>query len=221
MIILLKFVELAVRKLVLGIVLFLGGCVTHTIAPGPGMSAINLEPNSAQCRLFARGAKTGFGFAASGSPKFVAASTAGAALGYAIGSAVEQNANFNDCMEARGWRVADGQQPVAVAAAPILSTAAQAPPEIQRRQLLIRAIDVNFVTGDFRPPHGVMILEVGTEGAAASAGLLERDVILDFNGSQIVNVGDMQQALALIGPDRMVTAHIERDGKVRPISLHF
>jgi hypothetical protein len=101
------------RKLILGAALLLGGCVTHTFAPGPGMSAINFEPDSAQCRLIARGLETGFNFAASGSPKFVAASTGGAALGYAISSAVEQNSNFNDCMEARGWRVVDGQQPVA------------------------------------------------------------------------------------------------------------
>ena len=32
-------------------------------------------------------------------------------LGYAIGSAVEMNQNFNDCLEARGWRIADGNPP--------------------------------------------------------------------------------------------------------------
>jgi hypothetical protein len=87
----------------------LGGCVTHTFAPGPGMSALDFEPDSAQCRLFARGARTGFAFGAAGSPKFVGAAMGGAAVGYAIGSAIEQNQNFNDCLQARGWRIADGQ----------------------------------------------------------------------------------------------------------------
>ena len=76
--------------------LLLGGCVQHAFAPGPGMSAADFEPDSAQCRLFARGARSGFAFGAVGSPKFVGASMGGAALGYAIGSAVEMNQNFND-----------------------------------------------------------------------------------------------------------------------------
>ena len=215
------------RRIVLGMALFLGGCVTHTFAPGPGMSAMNLESEQAQCRLIARGLKAGFEFGASGSPRFVAASTGGAALAYGISSTIEQNTNFNDCMEARGWRVVDGQEPVGTGVSANTVVAAQLPTgmalvgENQRRQFLVRAIDVNFVTGDLRPPHGVMILQVGTGGAAASAGLLERDVVLDFNGSPIVHVGDLQQQLALIGPDSAVTAHIQRDGRVTPISIHF
>jgi hypothetical protein len=223
-----------VRKIVLGLVLLLGGCVTHTFAPGPGMSSINFGPDSARCRIMARGATRDFQVAAFGSPKFVAASTGGAALGYAIGSAVEQNSNFNDCMEANGWRIADGQQPATVTTAAntvvsaqlpeaptILSTTSQPVPEIQRRQFLVRAIDVNFVTRDFRPPHGVMILEVGRGGSAESAGFLERDVILDFDSLQIVNISDLQQALAPLGPNSAVIAHVERDGKIRPVSIHF
>lgn len=88
--------------------LALTGCVQHTFAPGPGMSATDFDPDSARCRLFSRGAQSGFEFGAYGNPKFVAGATAGAALGYAIGSAIERNENFNDCMQARGWRIADG-----------------------------------------------------------------------------------------------------------------
>jgi hypothetical protein len=100
----------AVRKIgcILAVAL-LGGCVHHTFAPGPGMSAMDFEPDTAQCRLFARGSRSGFAFAAVGSPKYVGAAMGGAALGYAIGSAIEKNQNFNDCMQARGWRVADGK----------------------------------------------------------------------------------------------------------------
>ena len=34
--------------------LMLAGCVQHTFAPGPGMSAADFGPESAQCRLFRR-----------------------------------------------------------------------------------------------------------------------------------------------------------------------
>ena len=93
----------------------LSGCAYHTFAPGPGMSANNFEPDSAKCRMYSRGQQSGFSFAASGSPRFVAASTGGAALGYAVGSAVQANQNYNDCMIATGWRVID-KQPVGNAA---------------------------------------------------------------------------------------------------------
>ena len=222
------------RKLVLGMTLLACGCVQHTFVPGPGMSAASLKSDSAQCRLFARGMKTGFAFQASGSPKFVAASTGGAAIGYAIGSAIEQNSNFNDCMEARGWLVADGQRPVAaVTVAPtatpeqppeattLVSVTEQPPNTSRRRRFLVRAIDVPFVINDFRPPHGVMILEVGNGGAASSAGLQERDVILDLNGSPTDNLEDLQRALDLIGPNITVMANIRRDGKEMPVAVHF
>lgn len=88
--------------------LLLGGCVQHTFAPGPGLSSNDFGPDSARCRLFARGSQSGFAFGAAGSPKFVGAAMGGAAVGYAISSAVERNQNFNDCMMARGWVVADG-----------------------------------------------------------------------------------------------------------------
>jgi hypothetical protein len=72
------------------------------------MSALDFEPNSAQCRLFARGSQRDFAFSAAGSRQYVAGATLGAALGYGVASAIEQNQNLNDCMIARGWRVADG-----------------------------------------------------------------------------------------------------------------
>ena len=157
--------------------LMLAGCVQHTFAPGPGMSAADFEPEFAQCRLFARGSRSGFGFAAAGSPRFVGASMAGAALGYAIGSAIETNQNFNDCMEARGWRIADHTQPAqgpmaatlatteapaappalpAAAPQPSLVAAANQPPTVlatttapvRRIALLVRGVDVTPASAD-------------------------------------------------------------------------
>jgi hypothetical protein len=46
---------------------------------------------------------SGGSFAASGNAKFVA----GAALGNAIGESIRANQNFNDCMLASGWLIAD------------------------------------------------------------------------------------------------------------------
>jgi len=232
------------RRIVLGTALLLGGCVQHNFVPGPGMSLTSLEPDSAICRLFAKGEKSDFAFQASGSPKFAAASTGVAVIGYAISSSIQQTSNFNDCMEARGWRIADGPQPASVAppvteaapAPPPIAEAALAPPpvtltlppttELQpftsaRREFLVRAVDVPYAIADFRPPHGVFILEVGLGGAAASAGLRERDVILNFDGLPITNVGDLQRALASIEAGSTVGAYIRRDNKQKSVAIHF
>jgi hypothetical protein len=67
------------------------------------MSAADVEPAKARCSLVAR--HGGSGFAAYGSPSFVL----GAAIGDAIGEGIRAQQDFNDCMEASGWRIADGQ----------------------------------------------------------------------------------------------------------------
>lgn len=79
----------------------LAGCVTHTWAPGPGMSAADFGPATARCRLVAR--HGGSDFMAYGNAKEIAA----AELGNAIGESIRANRDFNDCMEASGWRIAD------------------------------------------------------------------------------------------------------------------
>jgi hypothetical protein len=81
----------------------LGGCAAHTWAPGPGMSAVDFEPAKARCSLMAR--HGGGTFIAVGSPSYVA----GAQLGNAIGEAARTQQDFNECMIASGWRIADGQ----------------------------------------------------------------------------------------------------------------
>jgi hypothetical protein len=83
--------------------LLVSGCASHTWAPGPGMSAADFGPAKARCSLMAR--HGGGDFSAYGTPSFVA----GAAVGNAIGESVRAQQDFNDCMEASGWRIADGQ----------------------------------------------------------------------------------------------------------------
>jgi hypothetical protein len=83
--------------------LTLAGCAGHKWAPGPGMSAVDFEPAKARCSLLAR--HGGSDFAAYGSPNYVA----GAALGHALEEAARTQQDFNDCMLASGWQIADGQ----------------------------------------------------------------------------------------------------------------
>jgi hypothetical protein len=92
------------KLLLVTAVITLGGCAVHNFAPGPGMSAYDFEPQAAECRLFARSG--GHAVAAFGRPAYVA----GALIGSAIGQAVRQQNDYNDCMQARGWRVVDGVQ---------------------------------------------------------------------------------------------------------------
>jgi S1-C subfamily serine protease len=71
------------------------------------------------------------------------------------------------------------------------------------------------------PPRGVMILSVGIGGAAMVAGLLERDVILDFDGSPVNGESDMQRSLAAIAPASTIVATIWRDGTEKSVNIHF
>lgn len=94
----------------------LAGCVSHTWAPGPGVHATFAE-QTAQCRILAR--HGGSGFYASGSASYVA----GVAIGNAIGNAIQANADFNDCMAANGWEVADQAPAATQIEAPMTPTA--------------------------------------------------------------------------------------------------
>ena len=202
------------------ILLTLTGCVQHTFAPGPGMTAFDYEPQSAECRIFARSNSPGFGFSASGSPKFVAGSMVGAAIGAGIATAVANNHNYNDCMEAKGWRVVDDVKPP-TAAAGITSAAAAATPPPQAtivtasaasssvaplppapvsssRAFQVRAAVVDearAVSLRMDAPRGVVLLDVIAGGAAASSGLLPGDVVLAFNGSPVLGIGDLTRDL--------------------------
>lgn len=79
----------------------LGGCARHNWVPGPTASIQDFDQQRAQCSLAARHANQG-GFYAAGSPNFVA----GAAIGNAVGQGVRTQQDFNDCMLATGWKIA-------------------------------------------------------------------------------------------------------------------
>ena len=93
------------------------GC-SHDWAPGPTVTQADFVPTRAKCSIMAR--HGGNGFSAYGSARFVAA----AAIGNAIGNAFQANADFNDCMQASGFLIADKQAPRSVAyAAPVAPAA--------------------------------------------------------------------------------------------------
>jgi hypothetical protein len=81
----------------------LGACAVHNWEPGPGVDAADFDAARARCSIFAR--HSGGGFVAIGSENYVA----GATLGHAIGETVRTQRDFNDCMLASGWRIADAR----------------------------------------------------------------------------------------------------------------
>lgn len=95
-------------RFLLGIgVLSLGACASHDYAPGPGMFAEQFGPDAANCRLYAEGTRPATSFEASGSPTAVAVEAGAALLVGGISTAVHDSASYDNCMQARGWLVAD------------------------------------------------------------------------------------------------------------------
>ena len=210
------------------------------------MSAEQFEPDAANCRLMARGSVRGTSIEAYGSAKFVATYTAAAAVGAAIDSAVQQNATFNDCMQARGWRVVDGSTPVPEASlytpvaittqtipaatveqpVPVLAQAS-APSDAgmrPRQDFGVRAHLLTPATAEtmgLKAAYGLVVSSVSATGAAAAAGIRPGDVILTFRNIPIVSAAQMQQLLTQVTPGQPVTALLCRGGQELPTVMQF
>src|ERR1044072_8072610 len=185
----------------------LSGCA-HDFVPGPGTSVLSLEPDKATCRLMARGMESGYSFGAYGSPKFVAISTGVAGIFYGVSAAVEQATNYDDCMMAKGYQIAER------------ATTTQ---PIGRREFLVRAIEVTPAMAEAHhlPHGGVAILRVDPNGAAASAGLRADDVIVSFNGVPVHGGSDIERALSEVAPSQKVVAMIWRAGGEQSVEVQF
>jgi hypothetical protein len=72
------------------------GCAQQTWSPGPNARG-TFDETKGRCQLAA--SQSGTGFAAVGSQQFVA----GAAVGNAVGNAIQAQNVFNSCMSASGW----------------------------------------------------------------------------------------------------------------------
>ena len=73
-------------------------------------------PHSARCHYLAENNTPGYSFGASGSPKAVAIYTAAATISTGIDSAICTSRNYDYCMQALGWQVADYGTPTVQAA---------------------------------------------------------------------------------------------------------
>lgn len=97
----------------------LGACANHSYVAGPGMSAAQLAPDSAGCRLYAEGSRPDTSFAAYGSPKGVAIATGAALLVGGVLTAVHDSEAYDNCMQSRGWLVADNASTSSGGAKPV------------------------------------------------------------------------------------------------------
>ena len=68
-------------------------------------------------------------------------------------------------------------------------------------------------------PRGALISQIVPNSPADKAGLQERDVILKFDGKEIIYSGDLPQTVGAIKPDSKVSVLIYRDGKRKIIQV--
>ena len=154
--------------------LLLAGCVSHTWAPGPDAQG-TFEEAKARCSLMARASERGF--YASGSPRFVA----GAALGAAVGNAVEAQANFNDCMSATGWIAVDAK-----AAAP---TPAQAN-AVSRLQAVLADSKMCIANIQQKPTYAAISSHVLTGGRYTLTQLSDTNIPTPDEAKLVAEYGD-------------------------------
>jgi len=140
---------------------------------------VEFEPDSAGCRLVARGMDPSVAFAATGSPRYVASATASAAVGAAIGIAIRENQNFNDCMEARGWRIADGVPTATTGSGPMVATLAPSPIAESMPAPVAAASAPVAVPGNLAvAPHPPAVSATRARGTAMPAGQLSAGIIV-------------------------------------------
>ena len=208
----------------------LAGCANHSFAPGPGMSAAQFEPDSARCRLMSRGMmRPQAVYAPYHRDQYAAA--AAVTLISAIGGAVEQNQNFNDCMIAQGWQPSVG--PVTPASGPLGARLAEAPAPAMPAPILIAdgpiapaptarprrnfGAEVLPIAVPFNNPTlprgapSLVVVDIHPGGAAEAAGLRRGDIILSFANTAVPTVASMQGALHRVGPGHAVPIELWRD----------
>ena len=68
-------------------------------------------------------------------------------------------------------------------------------------------------------PHGVYIVRVIPNCAAAKAGMKEGDILLKVNGVNVNSYASMMEEVALFNPGDEVKVQFLRDGKVYEVAL--
>jgi serine protease Do len=67
--------------------------------------------------------------------------------------------------------------------------------------------------------HGLLVNEVVEESPAAKAGIMARDVIVEFNGQSVVNLPDLQGSVAVYPVGEEAGLKIIRDGKEKVLRV--
>ena len=86
-------------------------------------------------------------------------------------------------------------------------------------------VGIQEVTSDFAKslgmsiPKGALVSQVMPGSPAEKAGLLVRDVIVEFDGAEIVYSGDLPQTVGSIKPGSKIEANIIREGKAKKIKI--
>jgi hypothetical protein len=102
--------------------MLLGGCAYHTYAPGPGMSALDLGPDSEHCHQSAQSTRPDTSFQASGSPRSIAVAAAIGLIGGAITTAIHDSQAYDNCMLSNGYLIADGATGGPTLVQPVVAT---------------------------------------------------------------------------------------------------
>ncbi len=89
--------------------------------------------------------------------------------------------------------------------------------DIKRGFLGVYAIDPEEETGLSDLPEGAMIDMIGADSPAEKAGLIEGDIITEFDGEKIKNPEDLARAEAKNKPGEDVEIVVDRDGKVEKV----
>ncbi len=72
---------------------------------------------------------------------------------------------------------------------------------------------------DLDKAEGILVAEVADNSPAAKAGLQQGDVILSLNGTQLEDVANLRNRIAMIQPKTKVTLQLIRDGRKKSIDV--
>lgn len=72
---------------------------------------------------------------------------------------------------------------------------------------------------DIENGKGILVSQVAEDSPAARAGIKAGDVIIQYKGKDVVDVGDFRNRIALEGPEKKVELTILRDGEEKRLSV--